>query len=195
MLKANIRCLSTSTHGDQPSTELKNSCKTCTTLDTWHAMGHIWLPSLTAWRPSEAAVHQLASSSTCAARLPVHRICTPSHISTGRKNPDIWIGICWTPDGRVLFLVFDFFQNLLRAKLFNLSFDALIDNRETQSSTSSTMTKSARHDPVEHSQGKERMGRQRLVHPTQVSHWCFLPQDTPSTWQQTTQRENSYLAP
>ena len=27
-------------------------------------------------------------------------------------------------------LVFDFFQNLLRAKMLNLSFDALIDNRE-----------------------------------------------------------------
>ena len=158
-------------------------------------MGHIWLPSLTAWRPSEAAVHQLASSSTCAARLPVHRICTLSHISTGRKNPDIWIGICWTPDGRVLFLVFDFFKTCLEPKCSICHLTLWLTRGKTQSSTSSTMTKSARHDPVEHFQGKERMGRQRLVHPTQVSHWCFLPQDTPSTWQQTTQRENGDLAP
>ena len=88
-----------------------------------------------------------------------------------------------------------FFKTCLEPKCSICHLTLWLTRGKTQSSTSSTMTKSARHDPVEHFQGKERMGRQRLVHPTQVSHWCFLPQDTPSTWQQTTQRENSYLAP
>ena len=158
-------------------------------------MGHIWLPSLTAWRPSEAAVHQLASSSTCAARLPVHRICTPLHISTGKENPDFWIGSRWTRDCRILSLVFDFAKTWFKPKMFTCSLILWLTTGKMQSSTSSTMTKYARHDPVGHFQGKERMGRERLVHPTQVSHWCFLPQDTPSTWQQTTQRENRDLVP